>query len=309
MIHLPLFHNLQDENCVVVGGGAISARKIRLLHDAGALPLVFAEDIDPDIESALAARGGEFIFTTLDEVELLENEALHEAISSARLVIAATENPDINAMVSALARMHNVPVNVVDDPDFSTCIFPSTLSRGPMTIAVSSGGNAPVITRLLRARLESLLPHTLSTLASLASEARDPVRALLSDTQERRSFWDSILQDHLIGFRSDNLPETADALVELARNWKHSTHTASHHHIELISGDTDDLRFRELRWLQAADYILHEVSVPPAILKLARRDADQCVCNAATLTVQALALLEQGLHVVSISVRPVETNG
>jgi uroporphyrin-III C-methyltransferase/precorrin-2 dehydrogenase/sirohydrochlorin ferrochelatase len=293
---------VQGQSCIVVGGGAIAARKIRLLHAAEAIVTVFSSRIIPEIQEAVSARGGQCILGEVTEAALLDNPLLHDMISESVLVIAATDDTAVNAMVSALAQMHHVPVNVVDDPELSTCIFPSTLSRGPMTVAVSSGGQAPVLTRLLRARLDVLLPVSLNGLSDLVAAARDAVRSILPDTTTRRRFWDQVLQDYLLGLDDSTLPVSVEQLLERAS--AHPLQPGHAHHIELKSTNMDDLCLRDLRHLQLADVLLFTAGVPAVILSLSRRDAEPVQCEDDTdLQARAAEQLEMGMHVVTVRYR------
>lgn len=300
MEFLPLFHNVQDESCVVVGGGNIALRKIRLLQSAGARVTVIASDIQPEVASTVAGQGGHCRLMALSETGLIEDDALHELFADSALVVAATNDAAINGMVAAMARMHNTPVNVVDDPALSTCIFPSTLVRGSVTVGVSSGGHAPVLARLLRARLEALLPASLATLAEAVTQARDAVREQLPDITQRRRFWDSLLQNVLHGDVSAN-DLTADSVLRQAQTWHQEADAAAHSHtLTLTSHSPDELRLRELRWLQTADHILYADTVPAAILALARRDAVLEKLEPGTQATQFQSCVTQGVHVICI---------
>lgn len=305
MEFLPLFHNVQEESCAVVGGGSVALRKIRLLQSAGARVTVIASEIQPEVASAVTGQGGHCRLMTLSETSLIEDDALHELFASSALVVAATNDAAVNSMVSAMARMHNTPVNVVDDPLLSTCIFPSTLERGPVTVAVSSGGHAPVLSRLLRARMESLLPPSLASLAEAVAQARDDVRSIVPDIHHRRRFWDALLQDVLHGNAAAG-QITVDAVLAQANAWQSvSTEAATHSHtLTLTSTNPEDLRLRELRWLQTSDVILHEASVPPAILGLARRDAVCLLLDPLRHEAQCNEHIARGQHVTRIFFTP-----
>ncbi len=107
-------------------------------------------------------------------------------------VVAATGVPAVNAAVSAAAREQNIPVNVVDDPAASTFIFPAIVDRSPILIAISSGGQAPVLARRIREQMEALLPARLGALARFMGERRKAVKRALR-TAARRSFWERIV--------------------------------------------------------------------------------------------------------------------
>ena len=139
MDYLPLFHKLQGGRVLVVGGGEIALRKARLLADAGAALRVGAPQIDSQLISLTEATGGEVLVRGYQVTDL----------EGCRLVIAATDDPQLNAQVSAEAQARSLPVNVVDAPALCTVIFPAIVDRSPLVIAVSSGGDAPGLARLI----------------------------------------------------------------------------------------------------------------------------------------------------------------
>jgi uroporphyrin-III C-methyltransferase/precorrin-2 dehydrogenase/sirohydrochlorin ferrochelatase len=148
MDFLPIFVNVRQRVCMVVGGGAIALRKTNPLLRAGADVLV----VSPELCAALTqlhAKGA---------IRWLTQPFTTECLEGAMLVIAATDDEVVNRYLSTVAQAHNIPVNVVDAPQLSTFIMPSIIDRSPVVVAVSSGGAAPVLTRLLRARLETLIP-------------------------------------------------------------------------------------------------------------------------------------------------------
>ena len=184
MDYLPIFLKINDRPCLVVGGGKVAARKVRLLARADAsITLVSPELCD---EVAAAVKKG-----TLKHVERGFRE---DDLDGVILVIAATDDAALNRSVSELARRQGIPVNVVDNPALCSFIMPSIIDRSPLQMAVSTGGKSPVLARLLRARLESFIPAAYGRLASLVDEYRQRVKDRFPDVEQRRYFWESILQ-------------------------------------------------------------------------------------------------------------------
>ena len=148
MDFFPIFLNIKGRSCLVVGGGEVAARKVALLRQAGGEVMVVAPELGSTLRESLARqeiryRPGRFEPTDLDE---------------RHLVIAATDAGGVNAEIAAEAEERRIPVNVVDQPDLCSFVVPSIIDRSPIVAAVSSGGAAPVLARLLRARLETLIP-------------------------------------------------------------------------------------------------------------------------------------------------------
>ena len=184
MDFLPIFLDVRGQPCLVVGGGDIAARKCALLLRAGARVTVQAPSLSRAFEADLAAGR-----ITHKPTRFQDGDAADYA-----LLIAATDDDAVNRAVAAAARARRIPVNVVDQPKLCSFIMPSIIERAPVTVAVSSGGASPVLARLLRARLESLIPAGYGRLAQLAAAFRDQVKARFKPA-ERRRFWERVLEE------------------------------------------------------------------------------------------------------------------
>ncbi|MDO7673574.1 MAG: bifunctional precorrin-2 dehydrogenase/sirohydrochlorin ferrochelatase, partial [Reinekea forsetii] len=180
MDYFPLFHRFADQQIVVVGGGTIALRKITLLEKSGARIRVIA----PDILAALKNRAS---------CECIEREFIDRDIQDCSLVVVATNNGVLNSHISVLARAQGLLVNVVDSPSLCNVIFPSIVDRNPLVIAITSSGQAPVLARSVRAKLESTIPASYGQLAALAARFRAEVKATFSRSADRLSFWEKIL--------------------------------------------------------------------------------------------------------------------
>ncbi|QXH43941.1 siroheme synthase CysG [Pseudomonas xanthosomatis] len=265
MDYLPLFHKLQGGRALVVGGGEIALRKARLLADAGAVLRVVAPDIDGQL-AALAREGGG---------EVLVRGYAQGDLAGCRLVIAATDDPGLNAQVSADAQALSVPVNVVDAPALCTVIFPAIVDRSPLVVAVSSGGDAPVLARLIRAKLEAWIPSAYGELAGLAARFRDKVKALYPDVNQRRGFWETVFQGPIAERQLAGQGAEAERLL---REMVEGAPVQQGGEVYLVGagpGDPDLLTFRALRLMQQADVVLYDRLVAPAIIEMCRRDAER----------------------------------
>src|SRR3569833_2620979 len=174
---------------MVVGGGDVAARKVDLLLRAGARVTVIA----PQLHARLLER------VRLGELRHEGDEFDELQLRDCRLAVAATNDDAVNRRVAAAARAHNVPVNVVDHPELCTFVFPSIIDRSPLVAAVSTGGASPVLARLLRARLETLIPASYGRLAELAGRFREQVKRRFPTHVERRRFWEHVLQGSIAG--------------------------------------------------------------------------------------------------------------
>jgi len=262
---LPLFFDIKDKPCLVVGGGDIALRKSRLLVRSGATLTVVAPKICDSLKVLVEKEG-----------VIKERAYKAEDINGTALVVAATDCEDINAQVSKDAQAINIHVNVVDSPAISTFIFPAIIDRSPIVIGVSSGGASPVLARLIRAKLESTIPAAYGRLAALVGGFRDRVKQKFSTINERRAFWEEVLQGPVADQVFAGKEQDAKALLNSLlgdKNQKPST-TGEVYLVGGGPGDPDLLTFRALRLMQQADVVLYDRLVSKGVLDLVRRDAD-----------------------------------
>ncbi|EME01335.1 MULTISPECIES: siroheme synthase CysG [Stutzerimonas stutzeri subgroup] len=265
MEYLPLFHNLQGRRVLIVGGGEIALRKARLLSEAGARLRVVAPSIEAQLAKLVEAGDGECLDRGYDPQDL----------QGCVLAIAATDDEPLNAAVSQHANALGMPVNVVDSPQLCSVIFPAIVDRSPLVIAVSSGGDAPVLARLIRARIETWIPAAYGQLAGLAKQFRAQVKAKFANVQQRRVFWEEtfqgpIAEQALAGCSAEAERLLAEKLAGAAPRTLGEVYL-----VGAGPGDPDLLTFRALRLMQQADVVLYDRLVAPAIIDLCRRDADR----------------------------------
>jgi uroporphyrin-III C-methyltransferase / precorrin-2 dehydrogenase / sirohydrochlorin ferrochelatase len=270
MDYLPIFLQLRGRPAVVVGGGRVAARKVELLLRSGAQVTVIAPSLCEDL------------LGRVDAGELAHTPASFDPshLSTAELVVAATSVREVNAAVSHAARERRIPVNVVDDPELSTFIFPALVDRSPIVVAVSSAGHAPVLARRLREQLEALLPARLGALARFMGMRRKAVRTALRPAA-RRSFWERVVRG-TVGARVFAGDESgAQRAFERELYASRVTSSADGRglgEVYLIGagpGDPDLLTLRALQLLQQADVVLYDRLVPEAVVERARREAQR----------------------------------
>ncbi|TLX57572.1 uroporphyrinogen-III C-methyltransferase [Stutzerimonas nosocomialis] len=265
MDYLPLFHMLRGRTVLVVGGGEIALRKARLLADAGARLKVVAPDIEASLRILVEEGGGACV----------ERVYAAEDLGGCVLAVAATDDEPLNAQVSEDANRLGMPVNVVDAPALCSVIFPAIVDRSPLVVAVSSGGDAPVLARLVRARLETWIPAAYGRLAGLAKRFRREVKAALPNLQQRRVFWEDVFQGPIAERCLAGQDEQASTLLAEKLAGAAPRELGEVYLVGAGPGDPDLLTFRALRLMQQADVVLYDRLVAPAILELCRRDADR----------------------------------
>jgi uroporphyrin-III C-methyltransferase/precorrin-2 dehydrogenase/sirohydrochlorin ferrochelatase len=264
---LPLFHNLNGRRCVMVGGGSVALRKIRPLIEVGAK----VEIIAPEINTAI---------TDLAEKHslcLYQRKFNNADLEGAALVIAATDDKQLNKQVSEQAQKLNIPVNVVDQPELCSVVFPSIVDRSPVQIAISSGGTAPVLARMLRTRLESLIPSGYGFLAQLAGKFRQQVKEKITEPNSRKAFWEDVFSGDISELVFSNKHDIAESKLQEKLDKQLSSSANSLGEVYLVGGgpgDPDLLTFRALRLMQKADIVLYDRLVSKEVLSLVRRDAE-----------------------------------
>ncbi|BBQ31236.1 siroheme synthase CysG [Aeromonas caviae] len=263
MDYLPIFCRLDNKPVLLVGGGEVAQRKARLLLDAGAHLTVVAPELDPEL-AELAANGS---------IEWLAGEFASEQLAGKWLVVAATDRREVNALVYQSANQARIFANVVDDPKRSSFIMPSIIDRSPLMVAISSGGKAPVLARLLREKLEALLPQHLGAVAAFAGSLRERVKARFASMGERRRFWERLLGADRLGqalARGDSASahQLADNLF--------ADESQSAGEVVLVGagpGDPGLLTLHALRQMQQADVVVYDRLVSDEVMALVRRDA------------------------------------
>jgi uroporphyrin-III C-methyltransferase/precorrin-2 dehydrogenase/sirohydrochlorin ferrochelatase len=272
MDYLPLFLQLRSQPVVVVGGGHIANRKVDLLRRSGARITVVSPELREDLHK-LASQG---------ELRYVAERFSEAHIEGATLVIAATNDHEVNVAVSKAAQARKIPVNVVDNPALSTFIFPAIVDRSPIIVAVSSGGESPVLARRVREQIEALLPEKLGALARFMGARRKAVQQALG-ALARRPFWERIVGG-VVGTRVLAGDETAAEKAfesELRTSLLTTSPTTGGTGIGEVyligagPGDPDLLTLRALQLLQQADVVLYDRLVPEAVLDRSRRDAER----------------------------------
>jgi len=262
----PIFMNVRERECLVVGGGPVAARKADLLVKAGARVAVVAPALGGEM-TRLHAQG---------RIRHLPGEFAPGLVDRQALVIAATDQPLVNRRVQAACGARNIPVNVADAPELCSFVLPAIVDRAPLTIAISSGGAAPVLARWLRARLETQIPASFGALAGLMGRFRDRVRRRFHGTRERRQFWEAMLDGAAAEAVLAGREEEAEHL--LARALEEGNPTGEQGEVYLIGagpGDPDLLTFKALRLLQKADVVVYDRLVSAEVVDLARREAER----------------------------------
>lgn len=262
MDYLPIFADVRGKLCLVVGAGEVGTRKTAVLLEAGALVRVVAPQIEPE----LAKR---------QRVEAVVASFESRHLDGATLVIAATDDRSVNRQVSELARARNIPVNVVDDPELCSFIMPAILDRSPLMVAFSSGGASPVLTRMMRGKLETMIPQNYSRLAAFAERFRELVKQRVTNPAKRRIFWENVLDSVVAEKVLTGDEGSAETMLHQMLAEQDNTLHGEVYLVGAGPGDPDLLTFRALRLMQKADVVVYDNLVSKPIVDMTRRDAER----------------------------------
>jgi uroporphyrin-III C-methyltransferase/precorrin-2 dehydrogenase/sirohydrochlorin ferrochelatase len=262
MKRFPLFVNLDKLPVLVVGGGEIAERKINLIIKANANVEVLARKFTPNVEQIISKKKLKKIKKSLDISTLSSNYSL---------IIAATDNKQVNKKLFNFAKKNNILINVVDQPELCTCTFGSIVERGDLVVAISTGGSAPVFARNLREKLETLLPQSTKQLIDFSSTIREKVIRSFSQFNKRRIFWELFFDAFATkkNITKSNLTKLSNQLIKSLRN-KNSGEVFL---VGAGPGDPELLTLRSLHLIQKADVCIYDNLVSKDILELVRRDA------------------------------------
>jgi uroporphyrin-III C-methyltransferase/precorrin-2 dehydrogenase/sirohydrochlorin ferrochelatase len=262
MKRFPLFVNLDKLPVLVVGGGDIAERKINLIIKANANVEVLARKFSPNVEQLISKKKLKKIKKSLDISSLGSNYSL---------IIAATDNKQINKKLFNFAKKNNILINVVDQPELCTCTFGSIVERGDLVVAISTGGSAPVFARNLREKFETLLPQSTKQLIDFSASIREKVIRSFSQFNKRRIFWELFFDAFATkkNITKSNLTKLSNQLIKSLKNKKSGE-------VFLVGagpGDSELLTLRALHLIQKADVCIYDNLVSKEILELVRRDA------------------------------------
>jgi len=233
-----------------------------MLLEAGARVRIVAPQIDP----ALAGH---------QRVEAIPVRFESHHLDGAALVIAATNDRSVNQQVSAQAKARNLPVNVVDDPELCSFIMPAILDRSPLMVAFSSGGASPVLTRMMRGKLETMIPQGYSRLAGFAERFREVVKQRVTSPAKRRIFWENVLDGVIAEKVLTGDESSAEAMLQEMLANEDNIQRGEVYLVGAGPGDPDLLTFRALRLMQKADVVVYDNLVSKPIVEMTRRDAER----------------------------------
>ena len=266
MKHFPVFLDLKNRPCVVIGGGSVAARKVKNLLNVDAQIIVISPQITDEL-STLVKRG---------KINLIQREVEASDIARAFLVVAATDDKAVNATIAEQANNANTLVNVADDASLCSFIFPSVLDRSPVTIAVSTGGASPVLARQLRMKLETMIPSACGRLAAITEEYREKVKQHFPRQEQRKTFWENAIKGPFAELVYAGQDDSARKLLdELLQKGQDENPVGEVYLVGAGPGDPDLLTFKAVRLMQQADVMVYDRLVSKPILDMANKKAER----------------------------------
>lgn len=268
MDFFPISLKLQQQPCLLVGGGHIAYRKAQLLAKAGAKIDVIAPEIEPELLQLIQQQHGQYFAMTFAEY-LTQGDIQHYL-----LIITATNDADVNRAVFEYGEQHHLLVNSVDDVPHCRFMVPAMIDRSPLVISIASNGTSPVLSRQLRTQLETSIPHQLGKLAEFSGEWRAKVKEKIPNPDKRRIFWEQVYASPIKEYVfQQQMAQANDAMQQALDDWK--TPKGEVYLVGAGPGDPELLTLKALRLMQQADVVLYDRLVSPAILDLCRRDAEK----------------------------------
>ena len=262
---LPIFLDIKNRKCVVVGGGEVALRKARLLSRAGATLHIVSESVCEELAALCAANNGEVSLKSFDP----------EDLAGAQLVIAATDDKSVNEAVSRCAHALQIPVNVVDQPDLCSFIMPAIVDRSPVIIAISTGGSSPVLTRKLKELNEIMVPGGIDKLAVLLGSFRARVKQQFPKFSQRIRFWEDALESNIPELVYSGQLDLAEQALESRLGGGGEDKLGEVYLVGAGPGDPDLLTLRALRLMYKADVVLYDRLVSSEIMLKIRPDAEK----------------------------------
>ncbi len=269
MDYLPIFLDIRGKRVVIDGGGTVAARRAERALAAGARVEVYDDRLSDEFHPLEKDKNLTHVRRPVTEGDL----------AGATIAYGASEDPERDARLHAAAKTHGVLSNVADVAEYCDFITPSVVDRAPLVVAISSGGAAPVIARILRARIESLLPPAYGRLAEFVGRFRDQVSETIRKTVDRRRFWETAIEgpvgDLFLAGSAKAAERQLKAELEAIASGDPGERLGEVYLVGAGPGDPDLLTFRALRLMQRADVVVYDRLVGDDILALMRRDAER----------------------------------
>ena len=267
MDYLPIFLEVKNKRCLVVGGGPVATGKVENLVSAGAQVHVVAPQISEQLQQLVTAS----------VCEWQERSFCLSDLEAHYLVIAATNDRELNTQIVKAAQQRNILANAVSGPRKGNFLMPAIIDRSPLLAAVATHGGSPSLSRFVRSRIESTIPPSFGRLAQLASDLRALVKQRLPTIERRRAFWDDVFNGPIaeMVFAGNETQALAALHGALDNEAKAGTRLGAVYLVGAGPGDPDLLSLRAMRLIRQADVVVYDRLVSKEILSFVRADAEK----------------------------------
>ena len=263
MSFLPVFFGLEQKSVLIIGGGKIALAKLETIFEYTDNITVISDHFEKELAN----------FSKSNDVKILQDKYDQKYLSNFDFIIATTNDRELNKQIFQDAKNLQKIVNIVDNADISDFIFGSIVKRGDLNIAISSGGLSPVLTRIIKQRIEKILPDNLSDLNNFIKENRQKVKNKLNNIQSRRLFWQEIFEGNITEeVLNGNILLAQNLLDQKLFNQNNQSQSALYL-IGAGAGDPELLTLKAIKLLSKADIVLYDRLVADSILYYARKDA------------------------------------
>jgi len=267
MSYLPLFIDVTGEKCLVVGGGKVASRKLIPILSTNMIVTLISPDIIDEIHQASKEH---------KNLKIIKRKFNNEDIIDQFLIVAATNDTKINKEIAKISKEKNILINMAEDSISGNTLIPSVVDRDPIKIAVSSGAASPILTRLVKTKLETVIPYSFSKLAEFMMEYRSAVKKTFSKISERRNFWEIFLDGPISEMvLSGHVDKAKKALEKSLEEKVMLEKTGEVYLVGAGPGDPELLSFKALRLMQKADIVIYDRLVSRPIMNLIRQDAEK----------------------------------
>ena len=267
MSYLPLFIDVTGEKCLVVGGGKVASRKLIPILSTNMIVTLISPDIIDEIHQASNEH---------KNLKIIKRKFNNDDIEDQFLIVAATNDTKINKEIAKISKEKNILINMAEDSISGNTLIPSVVDRDPIKIAVSSGAASPILTRLVKTKLETVIPYSFSKLAEFMMEYRSAVKKTFSKISERRNFWEIFLDGPISEMvLSGHVDKAKKALEKSLEEKVMLEKTGEVYLVGAGPGDPELLSFKALRLMQKADIVIYDRLVSRPIMNLIRQDAEK----------------------------------
>tara|TARA_Y100000766_G_scaffold99143_1_gene84496 strand:- start:1145 stop:2560 length:1416 start_codon:yes stop_codon:yes gene_type:complete len=267
MSYLPLFIDVTGKKCLVVGGGKVASRKLIPILSTNMIVTLISPDIIDEIHQASNEH---------KNLKIIKRRFNSEDIEDQFLIVAATNDTKINKEIAKISKEKNILINMAEDSISGNTLIPSVVDRDPIKIAVSSGAASPILTRLVKTKLETVIPYSFSKLAEFMMEYRSTVKKTFSKISERRNFWEIFLDGPISEMvLSGHVDKAKKALEKSLAEKVMLEKTGEVYLVGAGPGDPELLSFKALRLMQKADIVIYDRLVSRPIMNLIRQDAEK----------------------------------